>query len=76
VSDPIAKLLGDSAQIIAGWEAIGVPTGRAEDNLRIIREHMIKLAEVSTAMPHLADEVETLAMRYGAMATRIRLRAN
>jgi hypothetical protein len=43
VSDPIANLLEDSTQIITAWEALGVPGSGPEDNLRIIREHLVTL---------------------------------
>lgn len=74
--DAIDELLRQSRHIITSWEALGVPGGRAEDNLRVIREHLNKLAEVSKLRPSLAAEIETLAGRYAAIAAKIRLRAN
>jgi hypothetical protein len=74
--DAIDKLLADSRHIIEAWEALGVPGGRPDENLRVIREHMLQLVSVSKARPSLAFEVQDLALRYGAMATKIRLRSN
>lgn len=76
MADDIELLVDESQLIITAWEQMGVPGGRAEDNLRIIREHLSKLAEVSKARPTLAGEVEALASRYAAMAVRIRMRSN
>ena len=55
MADDVELLIYESQHIIGAWEGMGVPGGRAEDNLRIIREHLMKLVAVSKARPALAS---------------------
>lgn len=65
-----------SRRTIETWERIGRPGGRAEDNLRMIREELKILADLAKERPGAKAAVQELSARYGAMANIIRLSTN
>jgi hypothetical protein len=57
-----------SRRVISSWEAMGLPGGDPEDNLRMIDQELLLLAEAAT------PEADELAGRYRQMAQHIRRR--
>jgi hypothetical protein len=68
--------LAMSERVITGWENLGKPGGRAEDNLLLIRDELAALAKIAAEHPAKSETVTRLGERYSAMAMRIRLSAN
>jgi len=66
-----------SARTIALWEQMGgLPSGKPEDTMRMIREEAQILHAMAAEHLELADEANAVARRYGALANRVRLGMN
>jgi hypothetical protein len=65
-----------SEKVISGWEAMGRPTGRVEDNMRMVREELEALRKIAADAPDLAERVAAVSERYGRMALKIKLSMN
>jgi hypothetical protein len=68
-----SERLALSERVIAGWEAMGRPSGRVPDNMRIIGEENAALRKIVAADPSLKGRVDALAERYRVMALKIKL---
>ena len=65
-----------SEQVIAGWEAVGWPTGSIPDNLRLIAEELAMLLTIAKAKPDLNERVDAIAYRYRLMEGKLRVGLN
>jgi hypothetical protein len=72
----VAGRLELSERTISAWEHIGVPGGRAEDNLRMIHEELQALDALLQRTPGARDAIADLTRRYGEMANKIRLKTS
>jgi len=72
----IAARLELSRRTIDGWERMGIPGGRPEDTLRMIREELALLEALIADDPATEPAVRELQRRYGDMANKVRLSGN
>jgi hypothetical protein len=61
-----------SNTVLLGWETLGLPGGRLEDSLRMIREETQVLYDLSQAHPHLVEEALAIGRRYQLIVERLR----
>jgi hypothetical protein len=69
--DELLRHVKSAKKIVSAWERHGLPSGRVEDNLRMISEELALLESMAIAHPRRAKGLRRLADRYREIRTRI-----